>query len=63
MRGMFEFPITLSMLYVFISFDLLLLTCEVTVVHLLFLDLGKIFRPYFRPNDVNAMTIYFTFVK
>ena len=58
---MFEFPITLSLFYVFRSFYSLLLTCEVTLVHILFLDLGKTFRLCFCLDGVKSMTIYFTF--
>ena len=38
----FEFPMTLSLLYVFGFLDLLLLTYEVTVVHIFLLDLEKL---------------------
>ena len=61
--GMFEFSITLSLLYVFRSFYSLLFTYEVTVVHLLLLELNETFRACFLLGDVNTMTIYFTFVK
>ena len=60
-QGMFEFPKIISLLYIFRSSYLILLTCEITVVHLLLIDLEKTFRPCFRLDDVNAMTIYSTF--
>ena len=60
-RGRFEFPITLSLLYVFGLFYSLLLTCEVTVIHLLFLEMYEIFLPCFLIDDVIAITIYFNF--
>ena len=42
---------------------MLLFTCELTVVHILFLEMYEIFLPCFLLDDVNAITIYFTFVK
>ena len=61
-RGRFYSPITLSLLYVFVLFDLLLLVCEVTVIHLLFLEIYKIFLPCFLLDNVNSITIHFNFV-
>ena len=60
-RGRFEFTITLSMFYLFLLFVLILLMCEVTVKHLLLLEMYESFLPCFFLDDVNAMTIYFTF--
>ena len=62
-RGRFKFPITLSLFDVFEFFHLLLLTCELTLVHILFLEMHKIFLPCFIIDNRNAITIYFTFVK
>ena len=53
-----------ELIYIYIyMLYLLLLTCEVTVVHFLLLDLGEEIRPCFPLDDVNGMTIYFTFLK
>ena len=60
-QGRFEFPITLSLFNVFELFDLILLTCELTVVHLIFLEMYKIFLPFFLHEDVKNITIYFIF--
>ena len=60
--GRFEFPITLSLFDVS-NFPPLLLKCELTVIHPLFLDLYETFLPCFLLDYVNNMTIYLTFVK
>ena len=56
--GRFEFPIRLSLFDVFQLFDSLILMCDITVVHLLFLDLYKTFQTYFLLDDVNTISIY-----
>ena len=61
-RGRFEFPIILSLIYVSGLFDLLLLTCELTVLHILFLEMYKIFLICFLIDNVNTITLYFNFV-
>ena len=62
-QGRFEFTITLSLFDVIKLSDFLLFTCELTVVHNLFLDLYENPLSYFHINNVNTITIYFTFVK
>ena len=59
----FRFPITLSLFDVFKIFDLLIFTCEVTVVYLLFFYLNKIFLSYFLLHDVYPISIYVYIVK
>ena len=59
----FEVPITLSLFDVFKLFGLLLLTCELTVLDLLLLEIYVTFLPCFLLDDVNTISIYFTFVK
>ena len=59
----FEFTITLSLFYAFRLFDSLLLTCELTVVHLLSLEMYEIFLPFLLLEYVNTIIIYFNFVK
>ena len=61
--GRFGFPVKLSLFDVFKLFDLLLLTCELTLVHLLFLEMYKIFFPCFFIDNINTITIHFKFVK
>ena len=39
-----------------------MLTCELTVLHILFLDLDKTFRACFLLDNVSSITIYFDFV-
>ena len=41
----------------------LLFKCELTAIHILFLDLNETFPPCFLLDDLNTMTIYFTSVK
>ena len=60
---MFEFTITLPMFDVYKWFIPLLLKCELTVVHILFLGFNETFLPCFIIDDVNTMTIYFTTIK
>ena len=62
-QGRFELPITLSRFYVLKLFVLLLLTCELTVLYLILLEMYKIFLHCFLLECVNAITIYFTLVK
>ena len=62
-RGRFEFTITLSLSGVFKLFDLLMLTYELIVIHLLFLDLYETFLPCFLIDNINTTTTYFTSVK
>ena len=62
-QGMFELPITLYLLYVFRPFYLLLLTYEVTVVHLLFLYLKKNLLTMFLFWRRKRHDYFFTFVK
>ena len=62
-RGRFEFPITLSLFDVFKLFVSLLLMCELTLIHLLLLDLYETFLPCFLLYDVKTMAIYLNFVK
>ena len=40
-----------------------MLACDITVVHLLFLDLYETFLTFFLLDNVNTITIYFAFVK
>ena len=61
-QGRFEFSITLSLLYVFRLFYSLLLTREVTVIHLPSLEMYKILLPCLLLDDVNIITFYFAFV-
>ena len=61
MWGRFEFPITFSLFGVFELFVSPLLTCELIVTHLFFLDLYETFILCFILYDVNTMNIYFTF--
>ena len=60
--GRCEFLITLSLFDLFILFDSLLLMFELTVVHVLFLDFYETFLSCFHLNEINNMTISFTFV-
>ena len=62
-QGRFEFPITSSLFDVFKSFVSLLLKFDLTVIHLLFLDLNETSLPCFIFCDLNTMTNYFTSVK
>ena len=62
-QGRFKFPIKLSLFDVLKLFDLLLLTCGLTVVHILFLEMYKIFLPCFLLDNWNATTIYLSLVK
>ena len=61
--GRFEYPITLSLFDVFKLSDLIKLTCELTVVHILLLDLYETLLSCFPLDYVNTMNIYFTSVK
>ena len=56
-------PLTLSLFDVFELFVSLLLTCELTVIHLLLLDLYETLFPFFLLGDVNTTTVYFTLCK
>ena len=58
--GRFEFPIIISIYDVFKVF---VLNCGLTLVYLLLLDLDRTFLSCFLFQNVNAITIYFTFVK
>ena len=62
-RGRFEFPVTFSLLDIFKLFDLLLLTCELTVVHPLFLEMYEIFLLFFLPDKVNKINIFYFWKK
>ena len=59
----FDFPISLSLFDLFKLFYLLLLMCELTWVHHLFLEVYETFLTCFLLDDVNPITIYFNFVK
>ena len=60
-KGSFEFPITLSLFGVFKLFCLLLLKCELTVVHILVLEMYRILLHCFFLEDGNSITINFTY--
>ena len=62
-QGGFEFPITSSLFDVFKLFVSLLLKFELTVIHILFLDLNETFLPSFLLDDLNNITNYFTSIK
>ena len=55
-RGRFEFPITFSLFDVFKWFDLLLLTCELTLVHILLLEIYETSLPCFLLDNKNTIT-------
>ena len=55
-RGRFEFPITFSLFDVFKWFDLLLLTCELTLVHILLLEIYETSLPCFLLDKKNTIT-------
>ena len=61
--GRFEFPKRLSLFDLFKWFDSLLLTCQLTVVYILLLDLDKTFLPHCLLDNLNVTTIYFILVK
>ena len=61
--GRFEWTITLSLFDIFEFIDFLLLTCELMIVHLLFLKIYKITLTCFLFDNINSITIYSTFVK
>ena len=62
-QGRFENPITVSLFDAFKLFHLILLTCNLTVLHLFFLEMYRIFLPWFLLGDINSITIYSTSVK
>ena len=58
LRGNFEENITLSLFDAFKLFYLLMLTCEITVIHLLLLDLEKILLTCFFHVGVYPISIH-----
>ena len=62
-QGRFRFIKTLSLFDVFELFVSLIIKCELTLMHILFLDFIWNFLPCFLLHEVNIMAIYFTFVK
>ena len=58
----FEVSITLSLFDALKLFDSLLLTCDLTVLHLPSWEMYKTFLNCFLLDDVNTIYIYFTFV-
>ena len=62
-RERFEFPITSSIFDLFKWFVSIMLKCELTAIHHLFLDLNETFLPCFFLDDVITTTIYFYFFK
>ena len=58
--GRFEFIFTLSLFDVFKWFVSLLLKCELTAIHIIFLDSNETFLPCFSLCDAKTMAIYFT---
>ena len=57
--GGFEVPIPLPMCVIFKLFYLLVLTCDITVVRILFLDVYKTFSPCFFIYKANTISILF----
>ena len=62
-RGRSELTKTFALFSVFKLFDSIMLMCESTLIHLLFLDLYETYLTCYLLDDANAMTVYFTFIK